>query len=320
MRTLTIKSNQSAEFFLCQYVRDPFRQEPRNVGVIVRKNGEVACQFHGEHEDDGIDGRSLRGFEDPDNYRNWVRFWKRTAMRHSDNLAERLLGANREAFRVVIGGYLGDIGDDPLSTMVDFLFHSLVSESEFDQAIKTEEWETKPSIQLSKEIAWEFRELGLTDSIRVPRPIYRNRDLIGATRPWRFEFVQMNGTYVPMEVLDFRRGSAKAIDRHASWTAKAFEDVVAAETKPTNPFAIVTPPSSSSTSAMKDAYERAIPQILAAGTVVDWSTNKKSFLEQRMSYAFSTSHEETLNLGQSHGNLSSVRPDAPHLRNDDGLL
>lgn len=285
MTSLTFKSDGAARFFLCQYVSDPFRQEPRNVGVIVQSKDGVACLFQGESEDGNVDGRKLRQFADPDNYRNWVHFWRRTAEKKASSLERALLAANRDSFRVVSGGYLGDVASDSASQLVKFLFSSLVSNDEFDEAIGNETPEVKSSPQLATEVAKMFRQQELTEAFSRPNAIYRSRDLIGKQRPWRFEFVQLNGQLVPMEVFDFRKGSQKAIDHHVAWACNAFTDVREANAKPTNPQAIVMPPERGTNASLKECFELALESLPRTSKVIRWDTMRESFLRERREMA-----------------------------------
>lgn len=285
MQTLTIKSEKSAKFYICQYLSDPFRQEPRNIGVIVQSQSGVGCRFKGESEDGQIDGRSLRAFAEPDNYRNWVHFWRRTVEKRSATLERALMRANRGTFRAVDGGHLGDTGDDSIGQMVQFLFSTLVAEDDFDHAIGEDPPERKSSPHLATEVARAFRQNELTEPFQRSNAIYRNRDLIGKSRPHRFEFVQLNGKYVPMEVFDFRRGSKRAIDHHVGWANYAFNDVVAAETKPTFPHSIVVPPDAESDRSHKESFEFAMESLGKTSRVIRWDTSKEDFLRERREMA-----------------------------------
>ena len=52
---------ESAEYLIAQYLRNPMRREPRNVGVIVVLGDTRAAKFIGEIADAGeIDGRSTK--------------------------------------------------------------------------------------------------------------------------------------------------------------------------------------------------------------------------------------------------------------------
>jgi len=284
MSPTTIKSNGGTRFFLCQYTRDPFRREARNVGVIVQSALGVASRFIGETDSQtGLDGRRLKDFGDADNYRNWVHFWKRTVSRHSTALYDRLLEANQDSYAVVDGGYVGDLRTESPTEIARSLFEMLVGDGSLDDALEIEVEPEKSSPLLANDVSREFRRLRITTSGECRAPIYRSRDLIGATRPHRFDFVQSNGSYAPMEVFEFRHGRKKSIDHHVGWAAHAFDDVVKANVKPTHPYAIVNPPDKDSEPSLKDCFDQAMKVLPNCSTVVRWDSlnERDQFLCQR---------------------------------------
>ncbi|MFI5644179.1 hypothetical protein [Kitasatospora sp. NPDC051705] len=50
----------ATNWYLVKYVPDPFRNEPRNIGVVVESSGYGVARFIGQHQD-GLDGRKARG-------------------------------------------------------------------------------------------------------------------------------------------------------------------------------------------------------------------------------------------------------------------
>ena len=50
----------TATYWIAKYVEDPFRNEPRNVGVIVLKNGVSVGKFFGERDNGTLDQRKLK--------------------------------------------------------------------------------------------------------------------------------------------------------------------------------------------------------------------------------------------------------------------
>ncbi|MDV6032740.1 MAG: hypothetical protein F9B45_22170 [Phycisphaera sp. RhM] len=290
MIQLTSQSNSAARFFICQYVRDPFRQEPRNVGVIVESPDGKAGRFWGDDEggSGSIDGRTLTVFADPDNYRNWVHFWRRAIDRDRPSLEETLTRANRQSFSVVNGGYVGDIQNDSPDQIANFLFKLLVGDHSFDDAIESSIEEKKSSGPLAGEVSQEFRKLGLFDSRQFKYPIFRDRDLFGKTKPHRFNFVQQNGTACPMEVFDFSRSKPKAIEHHVGWARFAFDDLAAAEDgKVTKPISLISPPKEGA-SGSNELFKQSLDVLSGASRIVDWTKQKDEFLRERVEYATGT--------------------------------
>jgi hypothetical protein len=66
----------SAQYWLARYVEDPFRNEPKNIGVIVHSGEVVAARFVGEGDDNKLDGRSIKKFAYPNVYTQWHDYWR----------------------------------------------------------------------------------------------------------------------------------------------------------------------------------------------------------------------------------------------------
>ena len=64
-------------YWVAKNVEDQFRNEPRNVGVIVWGERSIAARFIGEKESAAIDRRLLgQRFRYPDIYLQWVAYWR----------------------------------------------------------------------------------------------------------------------------------------------------------------------------------------------------------------------------------------------------
>lgn len=68
----------TTSWYVCKYVPDLMRDEPRNLGVIVHDNaGHVQFRFVGERPDGVIDGRRAQGWVNSvETYRLWIKHWK----------------------------------------------------------------------------------------------------------------------------------------------------------------------------------------------------------------------------------------------------
>jgi hypothetical protein len=51
----------TVRYWIARNVEDQFRNEPRNVGIIVRERDAIAARFVGEKESGAIDRRLLGG-------------------------------------------------------------------------------------------------------------------------------------------------------------------------------------------------------------------------------------------------------------------
>ncbi|MBL7261366.1 hypothetical protein [Paractinoplanes lichenicola] len=71
------------EWMLAKYIPDVQRNEPVNVGVVLRYNDETLCKFVGENAAGNIDGRKTgTRFASPEAYKLWVKHW-RSAIRNA---------------------------------------------------------------------------------------------------------------------------------------------------------------------------------------------------------------------------------------------
>lgn len=118
----------TARWYLCKYVPDVRRNEPRNVGVVLYVGGKAYPRFM-EERDRLPDGGRLRDLVGSvDNYRAWVESWTYLA---SHPNGEQLLLRRRagDAFFVEAGGerLAGDDPEDPAG-FADRLFKELVTE------------------------------------------------------------------------------------------------------------------------------------------------------------------------------------------------
>jgi hypothetical protein len=80
------------QWFLAKYMPDLRRREPKNVGVILFAGDRVLSRFLAEDVNDPskIDGRTIRHkVGSPDNYRDWVHFWRATAAGGPEQITAR---------------------------------------------------------------------------------------------------------------------------------------------------------------------------------------------------------------------------------------
>jgi hypothetical protein len=71
----------TASWYVCKYVPDLMRDEPRNLGVIVHDDtGELRFRFVGERADGVVDGRRVQSWVNSvETYKLWVKHWKKLA-------------------------------------------------------------------------------------------------------------------------------------------------------------------------------------------------------------------------------------------------
>lgn len=279
----------SVQYWIAQHIDDPFRNEPRNVGVIVRLNGEFVARFFGEQSDGTVDGRRLRGLRYPDVYKQWLSYWRAETMRGAIENVVALVTSN---YRVIHGGEVTDTGSDSAGDIANYLYSMLVSEGGFREAFSVLEDSAEPvplALNLEVSDALDQAQLLLADERReapVPHPVRRGSELMGRlATPYRPAFTQENGRLYVMETVDFTRGSKKASRDHAGWSAYMFHDIREARVN-SESIAIVKV-----TDAERDIEEvrGGLALLGNEGRIVNWAddTERAGFLDERRAVAFS---------------------------------
>lgn len=222
----TASDECTVRYMIAQHTPDPFRKEPRNVGVIVEKNGIIEARFLGECGRGTWDMSQLRSFESPNAYRLWVDHWRKVI----DSAGfDGLLRSGNSSFSVIPGGEVGDTGDDPAGDVCQFLFGRVVFRSRKPEIVSQDELPaTGP---LPKELRSAFRELGLmSSSSRVRNPILSPHYVRGASTWHEIPFYQETETDCwAMETVDFSVRRKSAARDHAAYAHVAFTDLMRPE-------------------------------------------------------------------------------------------
>lgn len=113
----------SAIYWVVKYVEDPFKDETRNVGVIVCLNGAFAARFFGEREDGEIDARKLKGLTYPLVYTQWREFWRRKLNAQD---IDAIVRASTSNYFVKSGGEVTETGSDHVADVCHFLYNLIV--------------------------------------------------------------------------------------------------------------------------------------------------------------------------------------------------
>lgn len=121
----------SRNYWIAQYIHDVFRNEPKNIGVVVEYKGLIEGRFFGE-VDQQIDGRKLRGFPYPDAYRQWIDFWRKEIRNNVG--PSRLVSSSTPNFQVKQGGFVSDVEGSTAEQVLDYLYALIVSEGGFKEA------------------------------------------------------------------------------------------------------------------------------------------------------------------------------------------
>ncbi len=222
----------STKYLVIQHLPDLFRQEPRNVGVVVAQGVNLAARFFGESNVGApLDGRKLRAFQYPDVYRQWVNYWRRTLAQGASALDE-LVQTSGQHFRVIEGGRLSDTGGDSIEDIANYAYSVLVSEGGLAEALGAGQDAEVGLTVLNNEISAELSQaqiLTAEDSggLRFVRhPVIRGATVQGkAAEPHRPSFMQHNGALYLMETVDFTTSQRARTRDHAGLVAYMFSDI-----------------------------------------------------------------------------------------------
>lgn len=279
----------TTQYWIAQHVTDLFRNEPRNVGVIVSVDGVLAARFLGESDANTtqLDGRKLKHFTHPDVYRQWVAYW-RGLLRKNDS--ESLAQSSGSHYRILEAGNVTDCEDDSPIDVANYLYALLVSEGGLTEALALEEASTEISaLSIESELTDALRQrhiLGNDSDQHVPHPIKRGVPVRGHRVTHTPAFVQENGRLYVMETIDFTNRQKKNSRDHAGWSAYMFRDI-RDERKDYSPIAVVR---------MKpedqdiDDVKNGLSLLKNEAEIVDWLDPQKrdAFLEACKNVAITT--------------------------------
>jgi hypothetical protein len=216
-------------YWIAKNVEDQFRNEPRNVGVIVRHQDVVVARFVGEKESAAIDRRLLgQRFRYPDVYLQWISYWREEIDAGRMN---SILKATTPNYYVVEGGEVSETGADSVEAVCSFLYTLLVSEAPVLQAFELAEEEDETR-GLGSEISEAFRHLSiLSDAAQLiaRHPIKRDQAVRGKHVTHKPSFSQKNGHLYVYEAIDFTMKRPKVIRERAGWMAYMYTDIKQAE-------------------------------------------------------------------------------------------
>lgn len=273
-----------AQYWTVQYIDDIFRNEPRNIGVIVRIGDEIDARFVGETGTGDIDGRRLKLFKYPEVYREWHHYWRRMIKRGS---MDKLIRQTESNFRVSQGGLVTDIGTDGTDAVVNYLYSLLISEKGFSEALKEEEDNRQDESEkpLENEVLNIFLERGLVSDSSEPdlfikSPIRRNSIVEGSScKIHRPAFVQENGRLYVMETADFAASRKRRQRDHAGLVAYMFKDI-RLRLPDAEAIALVRVREADLTN---DDVDYGLQLLKAEARIVDWHnrSQRDKFLEER---------------------------------------
>jgi hypothetical protein len=283
-RRLTVA--RVAHYIIAQHIPDLFRNEPRNVGVIVQIDGKRTARFLGETGAGKVDGRKLKHMPYPEVYRQWVDYWNDEVASSDDALAG-LLANSGQHYRIVEGGEVADVGEDNVHDVAQFLYTSLVSEEGLAKAIGGDDAE-EVAVELQKDIVSSLADLGIVADVgektKVLHPVLRNATVQGKSIVHNPTLYQGNGHPIVIEPIDLTVARKATLKDHAGWASFMFTDVrnkhASAET-----IAIAK----STPGDLDDRYGRYAMDMLksTASRIVEWSDSEQRdrFLKERLDTA-----------------------------------
>lgn len=182
-----------ATWHLIQYMADPQRREPRNVGVALDTPEGWFLRFVGEDGHGKINGQRIRSHHlKKDVYETWVNYYRRKAAASAWQDVEKLHASRPGNFTSAVAGQLWEPQAD-WASMLSSLFTTLVEEEK--QATPAEIFRDKI------ERVFELAQILPTRDIEVPG---RWADQ-GEEVPIPFDFGYQNGQYHVMDGISVSR-------------------------------------------------------------------------------------------------------------------
>jgi hypothetical protein len=270
----------SARYWVAKYVDDPFRNEPRNVGVIVSTPDGLAARFAGERDDASMDRRRLgQRFKYADVYLQWVEFWREQVA--LENVAE-IVAAATPNYYVIVGGEVSDTGSDSPSTICSFLYALLVSDSSVMEAFElASEGDTERDLSLDVSAMFaEWDILADGPTLHVGHPIQKKQPIRGNHAVHEPSFSQKNGKLYLFETIDFNAKKPKLLRERAGFMAYMFSDIRLAMHSGVEAYSIVRPAVQSDAG---EAVEYAKTVLSGESKVINWADDnaRRLFLEER---------------------------------------
>lgn len=280
---------ERVQYLIAQYQTDPFRKEPRNVGVVARMDGRTLTRFLGEDEAGLFDRRKLRSMQFPDVYLQWVDYWREVSK--DVRSLEELLDSNQPNYSMVRGGKVHDTGTDSLEEVVDHLFTRFVGRG-FAEAMRKGDQVVVTSRKLANAIEIELVSMDILveDDLQkegVLHPVRRKHAIMGGgSVVFRPEFSQENGALYLIETFDFTGSQAKRLHDHAGYTAYMYRDMrsVKGPGKLKAISVVKTDPEAEENEHIENSRKMLKRE---SEVVVDWNdeAQRKAFLEERRQVA-----------------------------------
>lgn len=281
--TFSTETEASARYWIVQYVPDLFRQESRNVGVIVERAGQFQARFIGEAGDPGeFDNRTLRFVKHPKVYKHWVKYYRRLMERQDVELLESPHDGN---YRLLSAGFIDQTNQDSLDAVCAYAYSTLVSAGGLNEALQEDQEATEATQALKDALTRTFRSeglLGTATGLFSRHPIYVDRSVPGRTAHHEFSFIQPHATLDVIEPLNFLSRQKRNLRDRSGWLAYAINDVRANRSCDLNAYVVVELPATAD-----EATTYCLDLLKDVAHIVDWSeeSKRKRFVKERIAIA-----------------------------------
>lgn len=270
----------SALYWVAKYIEDPFRNETRNIGVIVSWNGAIVARFVGERDDGVFDARKLKNFIYPNVYAQWRDFWRKKI--NSRNI-EAIVEARTPNFFVALGGDVDGVESDTASDVCNFLYNLLVGKG----VVEAFEWDASelPELDLATDITNAFDRSSILANgaqLYTPHPVLREESVAGRHVMHKPSYSQRNGKLYVMEHIDMSMSKINKIKERAGWMAYMFSDIKDFDQN-AQAFSLIRP----SRDEGSEQIEYAKSVLKGESHIVNWADSKdrQQFMNERMTVA-----------------------------------
>lgn len=291
LNTISSVSGDSVRYFIAQHMPNPMRKEPRNVGVVVEKNGQVLAQFVGEPEPGKWEQNRLRSFSNANAYRLWVDHWRKLIAKGGADWPSKLLSSRSPSFALVEGGELTGTGTDSPNDLCHYLFGLIVGGGLADAlAIEIEE----QTGTLKNDVGSAFRQAGILGEGAAPHPVLTNQEVQGTAGRWHnIAFFQKAGNRAwAVEPIDFTVNQKRGPRDRAAYAKYVFDDLRSrgqSSGVEMNTVAIVR-----ANAPDRDAIDvvKGLEILTGSCDIVDWFNipDQRRFVGERTSVAFALAH------------------------------
>jgi hypothetical protein len=181
----------TTSWYVVKYVPDVFRNEPRNVGVVVTREGRGEARFIAE--DGGrIDGRRVQGaVSSVKAFKAWVEFlrYHLEAGTFESQLDKLSLRSRANYYVEKRGVLLDEVPDERLHELVENLFRDVVRDQRDKQPASLDE--------LANRLL--FKQLALPPGKKIEKGVRYRIDIRGVTRELNFDYRYDNGKTTILE-------------------------------------------------------------------------------------------------------------------------